>query len=172
MLSQDWRGYMGATYGLDMDARKRRLDELFADEPYLSATMRASRLHEREDAIAVRGRETPRFIAEARPARLDAEPTRRAPETANLCMPQAEASVARLGFVVSVRQEPQGMRAEVNGDEADVMNPAEAARFLRIGMSTLRRWEREMGLPAAHLGRSKRYRKTAIMRWLRSRESR
>ncbi len=29
------------------DERKRRIDELFADEPFLSATMKAKRLHEK-----------------------------------------------------------------------------------------------------------------------------
>ncbi len=29
------------------DTRRRKLDELFADEPYLSATMKARRLHEK-----------------------------------------------------------------------------------------------------------------------------
>ena len=32
------------------DDRKRRIDELFADEPFLSATMKAKRLHEKLEA--------------------------------------------------------------------------------------------------------------------------
>ena len=32
------------------DERRRRIDELFADEPFLSATMKAKRLHEKLEA--------------------------------------------------------------------------------------------------------------------------
>jgi|SRR5579871_236598 len=39
---------------LDAEARRRRLDDLFADEPYLSTTMKARRLHEKLQELRAR----------------------------------------------------------------------------------------------------------------------
>src|SRR2546426_503609 len=39
---------MNAEQGI-LDTRRRRLDEIFADQPFLSVTMRASRIHEEAD---------------------------------------------------------------------------------------------------------------------------
>lgn len=39
---------------LDAETRRRRLDDLFADEPYLSTTMKARRLHEKLQELRAR----------------------------------------------------------------------------------------------------------------------
>lgn len=149
---------MGSICMPELDARSRRLDELFASEPYLSATMRASRLHEKEDASF-----TPE---QAGSLYASSQGTALPPENAS------ESKVTRLGFVVSVRQEPLGLRADISPeDSGDVMTPSEAAQFLRIGEGTLRRWVRDLRLPSAHVGRSRRFRKSALLRWLRNRET-
>lgn len=66
------------------DVKKRRLDELFADEPYLSATMKARRLHEKLEEFESRDgavQELPReaFVADlsARPGPLNDEAAER-----------------------------------------------------------------------------------------------
>jgi excisionase family DNA binding protein len=140
---------MAAVSSPELEARRRRLDELFEDEPYLSATMRASRLHEREAPG-----ETQVHLQEV-PLNL--------PHVVN-------SNVTRLGFVVNVRQEAGTLQAEIRPEESDVMTAAEAAHFLKVGKGTLRRLSREVGLPFAQVGRSRRYRKTALLRWLKTHE--
>lgn len=145
----------------DVEARRRRLEELFEDEPFLSATMRASRLHERK--VPDRPEKIERKMASRRVDR-QVMPTP-IPKGA------AEAKVARFGFVVNVRHEPQGLRAELQPAEVpEVMNAVEAARFMRVGQGTLRRLLREEGLPYTQIGRCRRFRKSAILGWLKIRE--
>lgn len=123
-----------------LDARRRRLDELFADQPYLSATMRAAQMHSRSHDAAppfaipvVPGDDVARRVPESRaggaPAPtllsrcLDMVPgptaPTRAPQPAPA--PAAPAPVARalavpdegalyLGLTVDTRQSPAEVR--------------------------------------------------------------
>lgn len=145
----------------DVEARRRRLEELFEDQPFLSATMKASRLHERQVA--------------PRPQKIQQAIQRQRVDRAVMPVPSpigpGEAKIARFGFVVNVRHEPQGLRAELQPAEVpDVMNASEAARFMRVSQGTLRRLIQEEDLPCTRIGRSRRFRKLAILGWLKSRE--
>lgn len=195
--------------------RRRKLDELFDDQPYLSATMRATRLHERladelpplqipimspasdDDVI---GR-----LDEARRARLLAmEPVAggavTAPAMQTLLLPtgldspppltQASSSLAtqvstslapllaegqvRLDLVVDVSVSPPRVRAVARPMEeaTDVMTVPEAARFLRVGASTLRAWANQGRLPSVRMGRHLRFRRAALLEWLAAQEKR
>jgi excisionase family DNA binding protein len=53
----------------------------------------------------------------------------------------------------------------------DVMTGQEAADYLRIGLRTLREWTRGRGIPHAHIGRSIRYRRAALLEWLAAQET-
>ena len=154
---------MVATCASETEARRRRLEELFEDQPFLSPTMKASRLHERDkpaEAIALQ-KGWPELI----PSR-----DRRAPRAGNSGM--QDTTVRRVGFIVTIRQDPDGPRTELKPDDApDVMSASEAARFLRVGSSTLRRLVRDQGLPYTQIGRVRRFRRVSLLRWLRSQEA-
>jgi excisionase family DNA binding protein len=158
---------MVAIRASEMEARRQRLDELFEDQPYLSATMRASRLHEREQPIeAVPIRQQWPDLA-VRRHDVVAKP-RVAPATPK----EPEVSVTSLGFVVNIRQDANGIRAEIQQDDShEIMNAAEAARFMRVGLGTLRRLVSDQGLPSFKIGRSRRFRKSAVLRWMKSKEA-
>ena len=155
---------MVAVCATESDARRRRLEELFEDQPFLSPTMKASRLHEREQpGGATMNRQWPDLV----PPRATAKPKVSSP------LSGTDTTVRRLGFIVSVRRDPDGVRTELKPDDApDVMCASEAARFLRVGQGTLRRLVKEQGLPCSVIGRSRRFRRTAMLRWLKSQEAR
>ena len=52
----------------------------------------------------------------------------------------------------------------------EVMDAGQAAQYLGVTRSTLRRWVQCHGLPAARVGRVVRFRRVAIDRWLAMRE--
>ena len=140
------------------EARRRRLEELFEDEPFLSPTMKARSLHEREIPASLASMEEPWLDRPVTPV--------------NAGFGQSEDKVVRLGLVVNLKQDAEGLRAELQqSDSPDVMTAAEAARFMRIGQATLRRWVKDLGLPCARVGRARRFRKAAVLRWLKAREA-
>ena len=154
---------MVATCASETEARRRRLEELFEDQPFLSPTMKASRLHEREEPIA-----DGIAMQIGWPERISSR-DRRAAKPARQAMP--DATVRRVGFIVTVREDPEGARMELKPDDApDVMSASEAAQFLRVGASTLRKLSRDRGLPFTQIGRSRRFRRASLLRWMRSQE--
>jgi excisionase family DNA binding protein len=78
-------------------------------------------------------------------------------------------SVLRLEIVIDSRHLSSGSATD-DGRAPDVMDLPEAARFLRISPSTLRALARSNRVPSACIGRLRRFRKAALMDWLRSRE--
>lgn len=52
----------------------------------------------------------------------------------------------------------------------EVMDLGQAAAFLGIGERTLRRWLDERGVPYARVGRLLRFRRTALLEWLKAQE--
>jgi excisionase family DNA binding protein len=154
-----------------MEARRKRLEAVFADDPYLSATMRASRLHERDG----QPRPAPFAVSQANYTSGRAGPEKERPQAS--VSPQTAASPvasqsATLGFLVSVSQRSGKLAASLAAaPERDVMTAKEAAAFLRVGLGTLRAWVRERGLPSAMIGSQRRFRKEALLAWLAVQES-
>jgi excisionase family DNA binding protein len=54
--------------------------------------------------------------------------------------------------------------------EREVLSLPEAAAFLGIEERTMRRWLTERGVPHAKVGGLLRFRRAALLRWLRARE--
>jgi excisionase family DNA binding protein len=155
---------MVATCASETEARRRRLEELFEDQPFLSPTMKASRLHEREDPAEAVALQLPwQEINNPRERRAKRSVQAKAPDT----------TVRRVGFIVTFRDDPEGRRMDLKPDDApDVMSASEAAQFLRVGASTLRKLIRDRGLPFTQIGRSRRFRRASLLRWMRMQEGR
>jgi len=168
-----------------MDARRRKLDELFADQPYLSPTMRASSLHDLglDELPPLR---IPVDDDDDMPMRLvrlhETEPTVLAPfameavslhvapvvRTPPVAVPNG--GEVRLELVLDVNAAQHVLSARIKPMEPEVMTVAEAARYLRISESTVRHWVRDEGMPSAQVGRRRRFRRDALLAWLESRE--
>jgi excisionase family DNA binding protein len=156
---------MVAICASELEARRRRLEELFEDEPFLSPTMRARDLHDRQPPSG-HGRQLPAGLVPM----AETWPEPPAMSAAPAHSPAMD-NVVRLGFVVNLKQESQGFRAELQPEESPaVMTATEAARFMRISQGTLRRWVKHLGLPCAQIGRARRFRKNAVLRWLKAQE--
>jgi hypothetical protein len=129
----------------DMEPKRRKLDELFADEPYLSTTMKARRLHEKLQEFEARDHTAlpvqafvsippalaereivERQVIEARPAYV--------PEKARLSFAQA----AEL-----LRESPSQLRARAL---QGLMDAETADRLIRLREQVLMQWMAE-GLP-------------------------
>jgi excisionase family DNA binding protein len=197
--------------GPDSDsARRRRLDELFADQPYLSTTMRAASLHDRmadePPAIMVpvltemvgddlttqleRGRrqrmhavtfDIEEFLASAERAPAPAAerepvasgqrslsvPVLHEPRTAS-----PEAKPVRIELLLDCSTDPPRVMgsAEVAATP-DVMTSREAAKFLRIGVASLRTRANNGSIPSARVGRQVRFRREALLQWLTDNEA-
>lgn len=52
----------------------------------------------------------------------------------------------------------------------EVMDLQQAAAFLGVGERTLRRWVAEQGVPCARAGRLLRFRREALLEWLKTKE--
>jgi excisionase family DNA binding protein len=166
------------------DVRRRRLDELFADVPYLSPTMKASRLHERFTPpdepemthIAVR-RDDARGLDDARLSSpfLDPEepaPSRRWHPALKLvsAAPHAESpELVHLEILLDTSIEPPVVRSVHSAEVGpDVLRLKEAARYLRVGVGRVRAWVREGVLPCVRIGRQYRFRRAALAAFLAS----
>jgi excisionase family DNA binding protein len=177
-------------------ARQRKLDALFADQPFLSATMRASRLHERADGpgaavlepLPEGADEILRRMVEGRAGRVYESPDEdwcfaAAPVTVSEPAPPRRESKPRpvapespsieldaswLTFDVAVELSGEGKVAKVRAAEGapDVMTAEEAAAYLRVSQATLRSWTRQRSVPHARFGRRTRYRRSALLEWL------
>jgi len=200
----------------ELETRRRKLDELFHDQPYLSATMRAARLHERmadraqpiqipiipqaedddvifrlTEARRVRLSEAANPVGEGESGANPLTPAVAAPEpAASLCPAprpaverpaRAETSGAvlaagqvRIDLEVDFSIHPPQIRAiaRPSEDDPEVMTVHEAAKFLRLGESTLRAWVHQGRVPAARVGRHLRFRRTALREWLTAQEKR
>ena len=55
-------------------------------------------------------------------------------------------------------------------DTREVMDLEQAAAFLGVSERTLRRWLDEKGIPFARVGRLLRFRRTALLEWLKAQE--
>lgn len=166
------------------EVRRRRLDELFADVPYLSPTMKASRLHERfavsgAPAVAAVRREDVAelgdegWLAEMNdlpepPPQPRLQPTPATPQTA----PAADArEVVRVEILLDASSNPprvQGVQSV--GQGPDVLRLREAAAYLRVGVRRVREWVRSGALPCARIGRQYRFRRSALAEFLASME--
>lgn len=182
-------------------ARQRKLDALFADQPFLSATMRASRLHERLDSPSsacvlqplpedadeilrrmVEGREVRSYetgsddwwFASAPAVARDAskpKPRTEARSDSRISEPVLgmASDTSCLTFDVILDMTAEGPRvAKVHATDAtpDVMTSAEAAAYLRVSLSTLKKWTKQLAVPHARFGRRLRYRRSSLLCWL------
>jgi len=175
-------------------ARRRKLDELFADEPFLSATMRASRLHDRLVDEPV-----PRAIQMVAPLTMD-EPLgrlsgeeRRRQLLAGLegeavaVRPRAAAPVAipvrvplpapRSGpgsspaqFRIDLVVDMSGGTPKVSAaaPAPDVLTVQEVAELLRVSPATIRAWAASRRIPCFRAGRRLRFRRDAVLAALES----
>ncbi len=144
-----------------LDNRRRRLDDLFENQPFLSATMKAAFLH---DAILATGSAP---VASCSDWRTD-DLTHR--------ISRSRSASGQEG--TSVPYQPDSARWE-QADAApqvrqrvewqDVLTAQEAASYLRVGRTTLRNLTRD-GLPVVKLGSRLRYRKAAILEWMEAQE--
>ena len=54
----------------------------------------------------------------------------------------------------------------------EVMTVEEVADLLHVTIVTVRRWQESRGLPAAKIGSTTRYRRSAILEWVAAHETR
>lgn len=173
------------------DARRRKLDALFAEQPYMSATMKAFNLQDTDGALGARysgppigpaydDGNTARIMQERRSALAscpmpslaveppDPKPGRRVAVVHGTQTVDCRDGVVHLDLLLDSRTVPASVR--VSHIAADVMTLTEAATYLRFAPSTLRSWVRRGKVPCARVGRSLRFRRVALDEWLKSRE--
>jgi excisionase family DNA binding protein len=188
---------------IQLSNKRRKLDELFADQPYLSTTMRARSIHERLAdtpkplVIPVMNAEAdePVHLADVsrQPSRdLTLSYTELSPEESKteLMMRERREKLNRLiPTKTAISEAPENLvllELHMEGDKCDkslranarsmslspeVMTLQEAADFLRFSISTIRCLVKDKGMPCAHIGRRIRFRKVAILEWLKEHEN-
>ncbi len=165
------------------EVRRRRLDELFADEPYLSPTMKASRLHERCDVpsapgfthIAALRRDEACQIGDEDwlQSAIEADAPAPAPHWHPSTRPAAAEDAApseeslRVEIVLDTSVNPPRVRlVKAIPDSPEVLRLREAAQYLRVGVDRVREWVRSGALPCARIGRQYRFRRAALAAFL------
>ena len=123
---------------LDAETRRRRLDDLFADEPYLSTTMKARRLHEKLQELRAR------------------EQAVQEPPTDASLRERSPYSEAEDSGPAGPRQAPG---ADGRTQAAERVSLARAAEYLRVGTSP-----GQMEPPYA--ARLLHFREQVLMKWL------
>jgi hypothetical protein len=127
----------------DGQPKQRKLDELFADEPFLSPTMKASRLHEKLQEMETRGEAAQGLPTEAFVAARPPGPARSEGEnnSAALLLPANEmvglvdaADYLRASFAVRRAWSAQGR-----------ISPGCAARLHKFHEGTLVQWLKGIG---------------------------
>ena len=188
---------------IQLSNKRRKLDELFADQPYLSTTMRARSIHERLadtpkplviPVMAAEAEDTIRLsdVPHQSKSDLTLSYTELSPEESktelmmrerreklNRLLPTKPANaevpdnLVLLELRMENEQNDRSLRANarIHHFSPEVMTLQEAADFLRFSISTIRCLVREKGMPCAHIGRRIRFRKEAILDWLKEHES-
>ncbi len=117
--------------------KRRKLDELFADEPFLSPTMRASRLHEKLQEMEARGESTQDMPTEAFVAA-------RPPGTAR---PGGEDDML--------------LRAN------EMVGLAEASEYLRASFAVRRAWSAQGRISPGCAARLHKFHEGTLVQWLK-----
>lgn len=180
------------------EARRRKLDELFADQPYLSVTMKASRLHERAEPIPSLPMPVPvpiavaipdedeilRRLTEGRTERLTDAPEADQPRPpARKAAPKSQIEAAEaadpsglmhLDVLLDMSVSPPQVRTSLKPlpNAPDIMTLKEAATYLRVSESAIRAWVRQGRLSCARLGRRMRFRRESLLAWIEQAEGR
>lgn len=179
--------------------RRRKLDELFADDNYLSTAFIANgptgrmadsmlplqipviSIEEDEaylELTQLRGRQLRSMFVEDN--RLAPKP-RQAPNHAlhieQSHVPEKIVSVnekgtVRLELILDFRSAPPlvSVAGTPTSAEVEVMTAKEAALFLRLSEGAVRSWAHTGEIPCARLGRRLRFRRTALLVWLEAQE--
>jgi len=159
------------------EARRRKLDALFAEQPYLSPTMRAWLVSSDDDtpggvAIAAPAADAER-VAERRLALHTVSPRnsravsaspkrrRRQGDSPTVRVPaRAGGDVVRLEL--SIRPSAPWSGVDTGSLTGTLWTAREAADYLRVAPDTVRRWVREGRLAAARAGRLLRFRRADV----------
>jgi excisionase family DNA binding protein len=159
------------------EQRRRKLDEIFAQQPYLSATMRAYQV---PAAVAGCPDRIDRFAGPISVQPADAIAEARL-NRAEICRVSSGAVVDAVGGIPKhVCKDNHVHPAAVWGSRdvrgngmqfRDVMTSDEAALYLRIGTKRIRQLARSGTVPAARIGSRWRFRREALLEWLRSLEN-
>lgn len=183
--------------------RRRKLDELFAEQQYLSTTMRARSLHDRLDdeprpmmipiitpevsdnsapvnvrdiqwtpQQSERNREDTRSDSVSTRADAESEPKhshRISITSSDKDIKQDDLMLLQLN-ITSGLKEAIRVSSQQNTPTPEVMTLEEAANFLRVSLGMMRTWVRENSIPCIHLGKRVRFRKEALLSWLKEQE--
>ncbi|HZT43760.1 MAG TPA: hypothetical protein VFA07_16455 [Chthonomonadaceae bacterium] len=122
---------------LDAEIRRRRLDDLFADEPYLSTTMKARRLHEKLQELRAREQAVQEPPTDARLRERSSPPGAENSDPALL--PEESGVDERSQAVdrVSLVRAAEYLRA---GTSPGQLEPPYAARLLHFREQVLMKW--------------------------------
>ncbi len=156
------------------EARRKKLDDLFADQPYLSATMKASLVHEKiveERRKALRSDEPLSTYEEPigpTSYKIEQQSVTVIP-LKELPAGLAESSSAlHFDLYVDLTTDPPTFTASARSliCAPEVMTTREAAGYIRISVGTLRRWAAAGRIPSKRLGQQLRFERNDLIELL------